>query len=427
MTIAEPALLATTSGAPRRRVLFVERTTGFGGSTVGLAHLLRGIDRSRWEPLVVLSHETQRAWMERQGLGWVETTVVPMRPPRTHARSGNGWTDRLLRKLVDSPLAAADSYSRSLPCAQDLLRFIGGRDIDLIHLNNGVSVNRAGIRVAKALGVPCVVKQRGFEWRSWDVARLAQQVDLFLPDSATVAADVARLGVSRDRILVTYCAVDLPAVPSPAIVAAARASLGIAEAAPVFGIVGCVQEWKGQHVFLDAAARVLAEVPAAVALVVGAPPSGAETDYSKSLIRQAASLGIADRVRFTGHRDDVPALLCTMDAVVHASTAAEPFGTIVAEAMALERPVIASALGGPTEYVEHGATGLLHAPGDADDLASAVLRHLKDPVGARTMAAAGRATSLRRFNAAAHVERTFGAYERLLRAPSRTGLRGAAM
>ena len=72
-------------------------------------------------------------------------------------------------------------------------------------------MNRAGIRVAKTLGVPCVVKQRGFEWRSWDVARLAQQVDLFLPDSATVAADVARLGVSRDRILVTYCAVGMRA------------------------------------------------------------------------------------------------------------------------------------------------------------------------------------------------------------------------
>ncbi len=419
MTIAAPAFLPTSTGATRRRVLFVERTTGFGGSTVGLAHLLRGIDLTRWEPLLLLSHETQRAWMERQGLGWVETAVVPMRPPRTTARSGNRWTDRLLRRLVDSPLAAADSYSRSLPCAQDLLRFIGDREIDLIHLNNGVSVNRAGIRVAKALGVPCVVKQRGFEWRSWDVARLAQQVDLFLPDSAAVAADVARLGVSRDRILVTYCAVDLPREPSPAVVAAARASLCVPDAAPVFGIVGCVQEWKGQHVFLAAAARVIAEIPGAVALVVGGPPSGAATDYSRSLVRQAAALGIADRVRFTGHRDDVPALLCAMDAVVHASTAAEPFGTIVAEAMALGRPVIASALGGPTEYVEPGVTGLLHAPGDAVGLADAVLRHLRERDAARRMAAAGRATSLRRFGAATHVERTFAAYERVIRGASR--------
>lgn len=415
MTIAAPAFLATSSGAVRRRLLFVERTTGFGGSTVGLAHLLRGLDRSRWEPLLVLSHETQRSWMERQGLGWVETTVVPMRPPRTQARSGDRWTDRLLRRLVDSPLAAADSYSRSLPYAQDLLRFVGDREIDLIHLNNGVSVNRAGIRVAKALGVPCVVKQRGFEWRSWDVARLAQQVDLFLPDSAAVAADVARLGVSRDRILVTYCAVDLPTVPPAAAIAAARASLRISDAAPAFGIVGCVQEWKGQHVFLDAAARVLAAIPGAVALVVGGPPSGADTDYSRALVRQAAELGIADRVRFTGHRDDVPTLLCAMDAVVHASVAAEPFGTIVAEAMALGRPVIASALGGPTEYVEPGVTGLLHAPGDAGELAAAILRHLRDRDAAQRMAAAGRATSLRRFGAATHVERTFAAYERVLR------------
>jgi glycosyltransferase involved in cell wall biosynthesis len=83
--------------------------------------------------------------------------------------------------------------------------------------------------------------------------------------------------------------------------------------------------------------------------------------------------------------------------------------------MALGRPVIASALGGPTEYVDDGVTGLLHAPGDAEDLARAVVRTLTDREAALRMAAAGRATSRRRFGAATPVERTFRAYERLVR------------
>jgi glycosyltransferase involved in cell wall biosynthesis len=141
--------------------------------------------------------------------------------------------------------------------------------------------------------------------------------------------------------------------------------------------VGRLEPWKGQEVFLQAAARIAERCPDARFAVVGSAITDKLRAYPDQLERLAATLGLADRVHFAGHVDDTAPWFDALDVCVHA-THGEPFGLVVVEAMAVATPVVATALGGPTEIVEHGTSGLLVPPGEPEPLADAVASILAD-------------------------------------------------
>jgi glycosyltransferase involved in cell wall biosynthesis len=106
---------------------------------------------------------------------------------------------------------------------------------------------------------------------------------------------------------------------------------------------------------------------------------------------------VQDRVHFLGFRRDIPELLHVVDAVVHTSIAAEPFGRVVVEGMLAGRPVVATRAGGVLEIIDDGRTGLLVPPGDAAALAQVLARIQAQPEAFREMAAAGQADAQTRF------------------------------
>jgi glycosyltransferase involved in cell wall biosynthesis len=126
----------------------------------------------------------------------------------------------------------------------------------------------------------------------------------------------------------------------------------------------------------------VAAVPDATLLVVG---EGSRREVLEAL---AVELGIADRVVFTGRRDDVPAVTAALDVAVLPSYR-EALGLSVLEAMALSRPVVASEVGGIPEMIEDGITGLLVPPHDPAALAAAIVRLLRDHPLADTLGRAG--------------------------------------
>jgi glycosyltransferase involved in cell wall biosynthesis len=141
----------------------------------------------------------------------------------------------------------------------------------------------------------------------------------------------------------------------------------------VVGMIGRLAPWKGQDVFLRAFAR------AQLARVVGAPLFGdAEVAYAETLRRLADDLGIANRVEFRGHRDDIASELRAIDVLVHASTIPEPFGQVVVEGMSAALPVVASR-GGPDEIITDTVDGFLYPPGDVATLAQILVRLEADP------------------------------------------------
>jgi glycosyltransferase involved in cell wall biosynthesis len=115
------------------------------------------------------------------------------------------------------------------------------------------------------------------------------------------------------------------------------------------------------------------------------------------LRRQAAVLGVADRVGFTGFVPDSAAAIRALDLVVHASTDPEPFGLVIAEAMACGKPVVVSQAGGAIELAESGTNALTHPPGDAPALAARVEELARDCRLRQRLGAAGRATAERCF------------------------------
>lgn len=168
--------------------------------------------------------------------------------------------------------------------------------------------------------------------------------------------------------------------------------------AVVLGHVGRLEAWKGADVFLRAAAEV--RDPMARFAVVGGALFGRDQAYARSLPALAAELGLGDRVWFSGHRDDALELMSGMDAVVHCSTRADPFPTVVLEGMALGRVIVATRTRGPEEAITHDTTGLLVSPGDAGELAAVLGDILRRPDQRRRLGTAARRHAVERFDAA---------------------------
>jgi len=156
----------------------------------------------------------------------------------------------------------------------------------------------------------------------------------------------------------------------------------------------------------DLALRALAAVPDAELHIVGDGPlrPGAE--------RLAGELGVTERVRFLGHRDDVPELLAAAECALLASDY-EGCPLAVVEAMAASVPVVATAAGGVSELVREGTTGALAPPGDATGLAAALERVLADPSRAAEMGAEGRRVAEAELSLERMVERLVTLYDEL--------------
>jgi glycosyltransferase involved in cell wall biosynthesis len=165
-----------------------------------------------------------------------------------------------------------------------------------------------------------------------------------------------------------------PAPPVP------RASLDTPADAPLAIALGRLHPNKGFDVLLAAAAKV----PGLYLWLAG------EGALRAALRRQAASLGIENRVRFLGWRQDVGALLAAADMLV-CSSRREPLGNTIIEAWAARKPVVACAASGPAELIEHGETGLLVPVDDVGALAEAMRGLVQDKARARALAEAGHA------------------------------------
>jgi glycosyltransferase involved in cell wall biosynthesis len=180
------------------------------------------------------------------------------------------------------------------------------------------------------------------------------------------------------------------------------------------GLVGRFVEWKGQHVFLEAAERLVTSGrdDGARFVLVGAALFG-EDDYAAEIERRAAALG--GRAELLGFRPDIAAVLTELDILVHASVTPEPFGQVVIEGMAAGLPVIATDGGGVREIVRHGEDGLLVPMGDAAALADALAGLLADPARASRLAVAGHRAVRERFTAARAAREVEAVYDGLPR------------
>lgn len=174
-----------------------------------------------------------------------------------------------------------------------------------------------------------------------------------------------------------------------------RSDLGVEESAFAIGMFATYEPFRGHLFMLDVMERLLKDVPSTVLLVVG---TGNAVEKER-LVSTINNRGLQNNVRILGFRGDVARIMTALDVVVQPMQAFASFGLLLVEAMALKRPVVASALGGILEIVEDGKTGLLASHTDPGAFAGALAMLAKDPELCRRMGDAGYKRYTERFRA----------------------------
>jgi glycosyltransferase involved in cell wall biosynthesis len=382
------------------RILFVEASIGgvVGGSLTGILPLIARMDRRRFAPSLAL-FEPKAVAPELEAEGVPVHVLPPLPVPANPTHRG-----RLGRALV----RASDLYGVVAPRARAQLALFRRERPALVYLANGLTANLDGVVAAALCRLPVVCHEKGFR-RVGPVERLMSRwVDTSIGMTDEIVAHYRAARVRARRFVTIYDGIDCTQFPRGG-GAVVRREFGIPADAPVVGIVGHIQAWKGQLLVAEAVARARRRWPALRCLVVGGVHRfGA--DYAAELRERIARPDLAGHVVLTGARRDVPACIDAMDVVIHASVRREPFGRVLIEAMALGRPLIAPREGGPRVIVADGETGLLVPPRDPDALAEAIDRLLADPERRAAMGRAARARVDAVFDIRHHVQ----AVERLL-------------
>jgi len=261
-----------------------------------------------------------------------------------------------------------------------LIRLVRGLDPDVVHSRNWAALD--AVVAARLAGVARVVHgEHGYEGddpegRSRFKNRIRRMcghlVDRFVVVSDDLNAWLTdRVGIAPKKIVKIANGVDTKRF-APGDDMSVRHELGVASDAHVIGTVGRLAAVKDQASLVRAFARLAAEHPETILLIVG------DGRCRSSLQALAAQSGVAPRVRFLGERGDVPRLLRAMDVFVLPSRA-EGMSNTLLEAMASGLPIVATRVGGNSEIVADGVTGFLVERDRPEALAGAIREYLKKP------------------------------------------------
>jgi glycosyltransferase involved in cell wall biosynthesis len=190
------------------------------------------------------------------------------------------------------------------------------------------------------------------------------------------------------------------------------APLELPGGAPVVGIVGRLQPWKGQDRLLGAIALLRERGHDSHLLLVGGDSYGLSPEYAASLPEIVVRLGLGASVTMTGEVPDARPFIAHMDVLVNASER-EPFGIVLLEGMAAGLPVVAVDAGGPAEIVVDGVTGRLARSGSSEDLAAALEPLLASSELRTRLGRAGLERFRQEYSDEAVRRRFFAAFERI--------------
>jgi glycosyltransferase involved in cell wall biosynthesis len=382
------------------RVLYVSHTAVVSGGERSLLDMLAALD-GRVDALLATPPGQLQALAESRG---IRTTPI------------TGTAGSLRLHPAHTPRAIAEMTIAALQVRRAAAR----HRAELVHANS----IRAGIvlALARVRRTPTIVHVRDClppgRVSAATLRLLANTATTIVANSHYTAASVRAMAPTA-QLEVVHNAVDLERFdPARIDRAAARRRLGLSEPGPpLLGVVAQISPWKGHETAIGAL-RLLraAGVDAKLLLVGGAKFVSAATRYDNEaylghLQMLVADAGLQDSVSWLGERDDVPEIVRALDVLLLPSWE-EPFGRALVEAMALEVPVVATAVGGPNEIVEDGREGYLVAPRQPQAWADAIGRVLSSPDLAAAMGRAGRSRVEREFTFSRQSSRLLDVYSR---------------
>jgi glycosyltransferase involved in cell wall biosynthesis len=347
--------------------------------------------------------------------------------------AGAGWTavvasagGRLERELarvgghhLTLPLATKNPLALRLN-AMRLARLIRARGVSLIHARSRAPAWSA-LWAAQKTGIPLVTTFHGTYGRGpfgikTGYNSVMTQGARVIAISNFIADHIrTHYGTPAERIRVIPRGVDLARFSPDAVTKPRIARLAtqwrLPDDAPVILMPGRLTRWKGQTLMIEAMSRL--NRPDVRCLIVGSDQG--RTAYREELETLIARRRLGGQVHILDHCDDMPAAYRLASVVVSASLEPEAFGRVPAEAQALGRVVVAPRHGGAEEIVDHGVSGWLFDPGDADSLAHHVAVALDlDETGRDALAFRGMMQTRRAFSKDAMILDTLAVYRDLL-------------
>lgn len=375
--------MSVLSESPSRRLrvlCLIESVGGPGGAERFAAGLVGHLPRDRYEPWICTTRDFERSDVASLVAGGVK---------HVHLGRRTKWDVHKLGALV--ALLRRERY-------------------DILHAHMFGS-NVWGTLAGRMCRVPVVIAQEqtwSYEGNRlrvlldrWVIGRLATRF------VAVSSADAARM-VSVERVPENKIVVIPNAyVPRPVSHSGdIRAELGLPPDTPLLGIAAVFRPQKALHVLIDAYARLLQDVPTAHLVIAGRGPCDTE------LRRHVGDVGVTAGVHFLGARDDVDAILQSVD-VAALSSDFEGTPLFALECLANRTPLVATRVGGLPDIIDDGRTGVLVPPRDPEALAAALAGLLLDPARRAEIAEAGVA-ALQDFTIERITQRFTQLYEQLM-------------
>jgi len=360
------------------KVLYIDDSIGFGGAVKSLSLVLSSMPDV--EPILISSQNNDIIEKWFKGIKvYKSKTLIDYRLKERIV----GWLEEkvsfeLIRRLILKAIAFIGLIDdiRSIIHISWIAKKC---KVELIHTNTGF--NSGGITAARILGMPCLVHFRGIftKKRGKGTLTAMSHTTHMIGVSNAVSKGVYEAGMPPDKITTIYDPVDMAAFDKYRSQRAEfRNCIGLKETDVAVGIFGRVIPWKGQLEFVYSALSAVRENRNIKAVIVGDESDGAP-DYFNRIKDVINSSGCSENFILTGYQEDVERFYIAMDIVVHASIEPEPFGMVIPEGMAAEKPVIAADAGGPAEIVSPGIDGFLVPPGNIDKMAGAILELANNP------------------------------------------------
>ena len=347
------------------------------GSDKMLLYLVSGLDASRFCAIVILPEDGPlKQELDRRS---VETFIAPVAKISRSVFTPVG--------LLRFPLAVLSSLL-------GMQRALAGKPVDVVHSNTLAVFSGA---------VWSLLNRQKHVWHVHEIVKHPSVVrkgfplllSLFADKVATISRAVADNLVSErprlsNKIEVIYNGIT-PGEPTPKEeVWAFRKGLGVGEDDVLLVLVGRINRWKGQHLFLNAAEILLEQgVKGVVFCIIGGPPQG-QAYFRDELQAAVAESPAKACIHLLDYKEKIRVVWDSCDIAVVPSTEPEPFGMVALEAMASGKPVVAARHGGLAEIVLQRKTGLLFEPNDAQALAAALASLIADKALRESMGATGR-------------------------------------
>lgn len=381
------------------RVCFPFLGRELGGSHFSARGLIRGLDRSRFAPVIVLQHLDGPVFehFQNENAELLQSQAVPEFEP------GQAFGARALYRAIAS--------------AGGLAEFLRMKSIDIVHCNDG-RANAVWSLPAKLAGARLIWHNRGNP-----DAKGIRYVAPFLPDriisvSGFASPKPGALSAAAKNEVV-YSPFDVSLVVDRAVVRSRLlAELKLAPQTKFIGYVGLLIDRKRPLTFVQAIAAMRKAEPR---LPVVGLLFGEGSDAMQGRIRDLSKeLGVEDCIRMMGFRSPGAEWIAACD-VLMVTAIDEPFGRTLIEAMIVGTPVVATASGGNVEAISDGVNGLLVEPENAAALAAAALKVCTQPDVAGRLAAEAQGQAKAKFGETRHADAVMRIYGELLGAETAGG------